>query len=90
MHANKVDEIDTCRQFHQHSMYEFFNTNVVFLHTCNKEKAAETTFLQKPCAYNVDEIDTWCYYETIAKSGNISKYKCTHPKEGVIWDWNTS
>jgi len=24
------------------------------------EKAAKTTFVQKRCAFNIDEIDTWC------------------------------
>ncbi len=36
---------------------QIFCTNVVFLHTCNLKKAAETMFVRKTRAYNVDEID---------------------------------
>ncbi len=51
------------RQFHQCFLRIFlykrrfgsFFSSYVYV-----EKAAKTTFVQKRCAFNIDEIDTWC------------------------------
>ncbi len=62
-------------QFHQHFMYKFFVTTSfwqLFLCTCNQRKAAETTFVQKTHAYNVDEID------------GRTLFVCDHTKKNTI------
>jgi hypothetical protein len=48
-------------QFHQHFHVQIFRTKVVsaaFTTNMQLEKAAKTTFVQKICTENVDEIDT--------------------------------
>ncbi len=41
----------------------------MYVHTYVHKKAAEKTFVQKICTFNVDEIDPW-------KRSNPKRFKC--------------
>jgi len=57
---NSTQAVAVRCQFHQHFYGQIFCTNIVsaaFSSYTYVEKAAETTFVQKICTFNVDEID---------------------------------
>jgi len=54
MRAKNVDEIDTCRQFHQRKTREFF----VQIFWKSQNVTRKMTFVRKIRTFNVDEIDT--------------------------------
>ncbi len=54
-------QLYTRGQFHKHFTHEYFVLTLCWqLFSCYMyiERAAETTFVQKICKYNIDEIDT--------------------------------
>jgi len=55
--------------FHQQIYLQIFCTKVVSAAYMYIEKAAKTTFVQKICTKNVDEIDTW--FSTSISSTNL-------------------
>ncbi len=59
-----------CSQFHQPCTRAFFGR--IFQQSQNVTR--KTTFVQKICTYNVDEIDTWNQFILCAKSTNLGRF----------------
>ncbi len=60
--------MESCRQFHQRRFGSFFYKQVT------RKKAAETTFVQKICTYNVDEIDTLAIFTIVWKIWSLINF----------------
>jgi len=82
-----VGEIETWRQFHQRARfsYELHFSSFFIRMWVYVKKAAETTFVRKTRAFNVDEIDTCCKVaNVVSMSGFLYFFEVFRVDENAI------